>query len=178
MPWVNIANAGSYSDALALPPSSPNYPDITLTRRVRSNYGFVVNAEQEITKDLGVFSRVTWNAGQTEIIAWADCNESVSFGAVLKGTSWGRESDRVGVGAVVEGLSPEARAYFAAGGVGILIGDGRLNYRPETAFESYYAYSLNKWTTLTGDYQFIGNPAYNADRGPVSIFSARLHAEF
>jgi high affinity Mn2+ porin len=178
MPWVNIADAGSYAEALAEPPSLPNYPDITLTRRVRSDYGIVVNAEQEITKDLGVFSRVTWNAGQTEIIGWTDCNESVSFGAVLKGTSWGRENDRVGVGAVVEGLSPEARAYFAAGGLGIVIGDGRLNYRPETAIESYYAYSLNKWTTLTGDYQFIANPAYNADRGPVSIFAARLHAEF
>jgi high affinity Mn2+ porin len=178
MPWVNIATAGSYAEAVALPPSSPNYPDITLTRRVRSSYGFVVNAEQAITRDLGVFSRVTWNAGQTEIITWTDCDESASFGAVLKGTSWGRANDRVGVGAVVEGLSPEARAYFAAGGLGILIGDGRLSYRPETAFEGYYAYSLNKWMTLTGDYQFFLNPAYNANRGPVSIFSARLHAEF
>jgi len=136
MPWVNIADAGSYAEALAEPPSLPNYPDITQTRRVRSDYGIVVNAEQEITMDFGVFSRVTLNAGQTEIIGWTDCNESISFGAVLKGTSWGREDDRVGVGAVVEGLSPEARAYFAAGGLGIVIGDGRLNYRPETAIES------------------------------------------
>jgi len=178
MPWVNIANAGSYAEAVALPVSSPNYPDITLTRRVRSNFGFVINVEQAITSDLGIFSRLTWNEGQTEIIGWTDCNESVSLGAVLKGTSWGRPNDRIGAGAVVEGLSPEARAYFAAGGLGIVIGDGRLNYRPEKAFETYYAYSLNKWTTLTGDYQFFLDPAYNADRGPVSIFSARLHTEF
>ena len=79
---------------------------------------------------------------------------------------------------MVEGLSPIARAYFAAGGLGILIGDGQLDYRPEQILEVYYAYSLNKSATLTFDYQFVKNPAYNADRGPVSIFSGRLHAQF
>ncbi len=84
----------------------------------------------------------------------------------------------VGVAGVVEGLSSESRAYFAAGGLGILIGDGQLSYRREKILEEYYAYSLNKWATLTFDYQFINNPGYNADRGPVSIFSGRFHAEF
>jgi high affinity Mn2+ porin len=178
MGWANIANAGSYSDALAMPVATPNYPDITLTRQVRTNYGFVANLEQAITSDLGVFSRATWSPGLVEIIGWTDCNESLSFGTVLKGNAWGRPDDKIGVAGVVEGLSPEARAYFAAGGLGILIGDGQLNYRPEQILEAYYAYSLNKWATLTFDYQFIVNPAYNADRGPVSIFSGRLHAEF
>ena len=57
-------------------------------------------------------------------------------------------------------------------------GDGRLNYRTEKIMEAYYAYSLNKWATLTFDYQFVADPAYNADRGPVSIFAGRFHAEF
>lgn len=178
MGWANIANAGSYSDALALPVATPNFPDITLTRQVRTNYGFVANLEQAITNDLGVFSRATWSPGLVEIIGWTDCNKSLSFGTVLKGNAWGRPDDKIGVAGVVEGLSPEARAYFAAGGLGILIGDGQLNYRPEQILEAYYAYSLNKWATLTFDYQFIVNPGYNADRGPVSIFSGRLHAEF
>jgi high affinity Mn2+ porin len=111
-------------------------------------------------------------------MGWTDCDESLSLGLMLKGTSWGRPSDRIGLAGLIEGLSPEARAYFAAGGLGILIGDGRLNYRPEKILETYYALSLNKWTTLTADYQFIESPGYNADRGPVSVFSARLHAEF
>jgi high affinity Mn2+ porin len=87
----------------------------------------------------------------------------------------------VGVGGVIEGLSPEARAYFAAGGLGILIGDSQLNYwrkrflRPTTRTD---AYSLNKWATLTLDYQFVADPAYNADRGLVSFFAARFRAEF
>jgi high affinity Mn2+ porin len=176
--WANVANAGSYSQAVALPITSRNYPDITLTRRVRTNYGFVVNAEQAISNDVGIFSRVSWDAGQTEKIGWTDCDASVSLGAVLKGTAWGRPDDKVGLAGVFEGLSPEARAYFAAGGLGILIGDGRLNYRREQVVEAYYAYGLNKWSTLTFDYQFIVNPGYNADRGPVSIYAARLHAEF
>jgi high affinity Mn2+ porin len=78
----------------------------------------------------------------------------------------------------VDWLSPQARAYFAAGGLGILIGDGQLNYRPEKIVEMFYAWSVNSAVTLTGDYQLIVDPAYNADRGPVSIFAARMHAEF
>jgi high affinity Mn2+ porin len=176
--WANRATAGSYSEAVALPITSPNYPDITLTRQVRTNYGFVVNLEQAITDDLGVFSRVTWDAGKTEKIGWTDCDASISLGAVVAGTSWGRPEDKIGVGGVVEGLSSEARAYFAAGGLGILIGDGRLNYQNEKVLETYYAYSVKKWLTLTFNYQFVADPGYNADRGPVSIFAARLHAEF
>ena len=178
MGWLNRAVAGSYAEALALPLSSPNYPDITLTRRVRDNYGFVINAEQAVTPDLGLFSRASWDAGQTEKIGWTDCDQSLSLGAVLKGRSWGRPDDKIGLGGVIEGLSPEARAYFAAGGLGIVIGDGRLTYQPEKVLETYYAYSLNKSTTLTFDYQFVDNPAYNAGRGPVSIFAGRFHLEF
>ena len=35
--------------------------------------------------------------------------------------------------------------------------------------------SHGKQITLTADYQLITNPAYNADRGPVSVFSGRFH---
>jgi high affinity Mn2+ porin len=178
MGWANIANMGSYAEALAMPVTTLNYPDITQTRQVRTNYGFVANMEQAITNELGIFSRASWSPGNVEIIGWTDCDESLSFGAVLKGNAWGRPDDKIGVAGVVEGLSPIARAYFAAGGLGILIGDGQLNYRPEQILEAYYAYSLNKWATLTFDYQFIDNPGYNADRGPVSVFSGRLHAQF
>jgi len=176
--WANIADMGSYAEALAMPVTTANYPDITQTRQVRANYGFVVNLEQAITNEFGIFSRASWSPGHVELIGWTDCDESLSFGAVLKGQSWGRPDDKIGVAGVVEGLSPTARAYFAAGGLGILIGDGQLNYRPEQILEAYYAYALNQWATLTFDFQFIDNPGYNADRGPVSVFSGRLHAQF
>ena len=115
--------------------------------QVRTNYGFDANLEQAITGDLGVFARASWSPGLDEIIGWTDCDESVSAGAVLKGTSWGRPNDKIGVAGVIDGLSPEARAYFAAGGLGILIGDGALNYRPEKILETYYSYSLNTWSS-------------------------------
>ena len=70
------------------------------------------------------------------------------------------------------------RDFLAAGGLGLLIGDGRLNYGHERIFETYYAYAIDKSFTFTADYQLIANPAYNADRGPVTIFSGRLQGEF
>ncbi len=176
--WLNRGNIGSYSAALAEPAGTPNYPDITLTRETRNNYGVVIGLEQAITDDLGLFSRASWSPGQTEIMGWTDCDESLSLGASLKGTRWGRPQDTVGLGGVIEGLSAEAIAYFAAGGLGILIGDGQMSYRPEAVTELYYSYQPVRWFAVTLDYQFMVDPGYNADRGPVSFFSIRLHADF
>jgi high affinity Mn2+ porin len=176
--WVSHGNMGSYADALAQPGATAGYPDITLTRQERTNYGFVVSAEQAMTADLGLFSRASWSPGRSEIMGWTDCDESLSMGAGLRGASWRRPSDTLGVVWVAEGLSAISRRYFAAGGTGILIGDGKLDYRPEMVLETYYAFSPVKWAALTLDYQFIANPGYNADRGPISIFSGRIHAAF
>jgi high affinity Mn2+ porin len=173
--WVNSAYSGSYAETLANPALNL---DITQTRQTRIKYGAVANFEQSLSDDFGLFSRLSWNDGKTEIMAFTDIDESASFGGVLKGTSWGRPDDRVGVAGAINGLSADHRAFIAAGGMGILIGDSALNYRPEEIFESYYSLAIKKSTTLTFDYQFITNPAYNADRGPVSIFSGRFHAEF
>jgi high affinity Mn2+ porin len=95
----------------------------------------------------------------------------------MAGTSWGRPTDKIGVGGAVNALSRDERNFLAIGGLGVLIGDGRLNYRQEKILEAYYAIGVIKDTTLTIDYQFIDNLAYNADRGPVSIFAARLHCD-
>jgi high affinity Mn2+ porin len=96
----------------------------------------------------------------------------------IKGTKWGRPDDVIGIGGAVNAISQDYRDFLAAGGLGVLIGDGALNYRKERILETYYAYALNKALTFTADYQLIVNPAYNADRGPVSVFSGRLHGEF
>jgi high affinity Mn2+ porin len=111
-------------------------------------------------------------------MAFTDIDRSLAGGASIKGTRWGRPDDTIGIGGVVNGLSRDHRDFLAAGGVGILLGDGALNYRTERILETYYSYSLFKGTNLTFDYQFVDNPGYNADRGPVSVFSGRLHAEF
>jgi high affinity Mn2+ porin len=176
--WLSHGNMGSFADALAESPSTIGYPDITLTRQERTNYGFVVSLEQAISADAGLFSRASWSPGRMEIMGWTDCDESVSVGAALTGRFWRRPNDTFGLAWVGEGLSAVSRHYFAAGGTGILIGDGKLNYRPEMVVETYYAFSPVKSTSLTLDYQLIANPGYNADRGPISIFSGRVHAAF
>jgi high affinity Mn2+ porin len=181
MAWATRAVMGSYSEALAMPVTTGGYPggypDIAQTRQVRLTYGFVANVEQAVTRDLGVFSRASWTPGLVEVMGWTDCDESLSLGLLLTGNLWRRPDDQLGLAGVVEGLSPEARAYFAAGGMGIVIGDGRLDYRPERVAEAYYAFGLTPWATLTIDTQVVVNPAYNADRGPVPIYAMRLHVE-
>ena len=147
-------------------------------RRQRSKYGFYANVEQAVSKDFGVFARASWNDGNNEILSFADIDRSLSGGISVMGSSWGRPNDKVGLGGAINGLSGPHRDFLAAGGLGLLIGDGALNYREEKILETFYSYNINKWTTATFDYQFIANPAHNADRGPVSIFAARLHAEF
>jgi high affinity Mn2+ porin len=87
-----------------------------------------------LSDELGIFSRLSWNNGKTEIMAFTDIDASASFGGVLKGTAWGRPDDKVGVAGAVNALSSDHRAFIAAGGLGILIGDGRLNYRTEKSW--------------------------------------------
>jgi high affinity Mn2+ porin len=179
--FANSGNTGNYRDALALSAATPAIDINTAlvgNRRDNLKYGFYANAEQQLATDIGAFARISWNDGQTEILSFTDIDSSASGGLSVKGSFWGRANDTVGLGGAINGLSAAHRDFLAAGGTGLLIGDGRLNYRTEQILESYYAYALNKAFTFTADYQFIANPAYNADRGPVSVFSGRLHGEF
>ena len=43
--------------------------------------------------------------------------------------------------------------------------------------ETYYDLPIWKMFRFALDYQFVSNPAFNRDRGPVSVFAARLHWE-
>jgi len=175
IPWINSAFAGSYRETLDDPALNL---DIAQTRKGRIKYGYAVTVEQSLADDLGLFGRWSWNDGHNEIMAFTDIDRSLSGGVSIKGAAWGRKNDTIGIGGAINGLSQAHRDFLAAGGLGLLIGDGQLNYRPEQIFEAYYAYSIMKGVTFTADYQFVSNPAYNADRGPVSIFSGRLHGEF
>jgi high affinity Mn2+ porin len=173
--WLTSANSGSYRDTLNNPAFNL---DISQTRMGRIKYGYVINLEQAVTDDIGLFGRWSWNDGKTEIMAFTDIDASLSLGTSIKGTKWGRPDDVIGLGGAINALSRDHRDFIAAGGLGVLIGDGALNYRKERILETYYAYALTKQLTLTADYQLITNPAYNADRGPVHVFSGRFHGEF
>ncbi|MBV9739016.1 MAG: carbohydrate porin [Hyphomicrobiales bacterium] len=173
--WLSQAFSGSFKESVDV--AAFNL-DIAETRKTRTEYGFVANVEQSVTDTLGLFSRASWRNGRSEIMSFTDIDKSFSTGGVLKGSAWGRPDDSIGVVGIVNGLSRDYRQFLAAGGLGVNIGDGQLRYRPEMIAETYYAISVTKGITLTLDYQFVQNPAYNADRGPASIISARLHSEF
>ena len=173
--FLNSDYSGSYRETLDNPALNA---DITQTRTGRTKYGYVINVEQALADDLGLFGRWSWNNGKNEIMAFTDIDASLAMGASIKGAKWGRPDDVIGIGGSINALSRDHRDFLAAGGLGPLIGDGQLNYRRERIFETYYAYALTKAITVTADYQFVTNPAYNADRGPVHVFSGRLHGEF
>jgi high affinity Mn2+ porin len=177
----NQGNTANYRQVLAISAADPALDINAVTAAVRHTnpkYGLYANLEQQIIKDVGLFARASWNDGQNEILSFTDIDRSVSGGLSIKGSFWGRPSDTIGIGGAINGLSAANRDFLAAGGLGLLIGDGRLNYSTERIFETYYALSVSKNFTVTADYQLIANPSYNADRGPVSVFSGRLHAEF
>lgn len=177
--FVNRGNMGSYKDAVALAAATGTPARTDLVRRTRARPGGSVNIEQGLTEDLGFFLRASLNDGSQEIYEFTDMNRSLSTGLSLKGASWGRKDDTVGLAVETSAISRDARAYLAAGGLGLLIGDGRLaRYANEAVVEAYYDARVIPGINMALDYQFIANPAYNADRGPIPVFGLRLHGAF
>jgi len=172
--FENHANMGNYQQSVNL---SPTAPDITTTRGPSLKYGLGLNLEQQISTDTGIFSRVSWNNGQTESWAFTEIDQSASIGYVFQPHLWSQKKDRMGVAAIVNGLSNDHKNYLQAGGYGFLIGDGQLNYATEKILETYYQLQFARDWSVMLDAQGVSCPGYNADRGPVSIFALRLHYE-
>ena len=170
--YFSTADMGNYRESLSNPLG------IASTRVYgHTKYGFGINAEQNITSDLGGFLRAGWNDGHNETWVFTEIDRTLSGGLSLTGQRWKRANDNVGLAYVISGLSKDHRDFLQAGGYGFELGDGTLNYAPEQLVELYYSAELKKdFLYLTGTYQFLVNPGYNKDRGgPVNIFSMRLH---
>jgi len=190
----NVENMGRWDDAVSALASDPNRnattcttfnygsgnasaPDLCWARKRNVKIGLGLNIEQAIADDVGLFFRAMKADGQTEVYAYTSTDSSVSVGTLIKGKRWGRERDTVGIGVAENSLSSSHVAYLALGGIDGFIGDGRINYRPEKAFEMFYNVNLNRYLWFTLDFQHIVDPAYNADRGPVTLYGVRVHAE-
>jgi high affinity Mn2+ porin len=177
--WMSRASMGAYKDATALGLARLQPADIALVRRPSSRPGGSINIEQALGDYLGVFLRASLADGAKESFEFTDIDRSVSGGLSWKGASWGRKDDAVGLALEDAALSRSGLNFLAAGGLGILVGDGRLLHAAdEKIAEAYYNAALLDAFAVTLDYQFIANPAYNADRGPVSVLGLRLHAQF
>jgi high affinity Mn2+ porin len=138
-----------------------------------------LNLEQQVNDSVGVFARAGWADGNVEPWDFTDIDRTVQAGVSITGKNWGRPDDTVGVIGIVNGLAPSHIAYFNAGGIGILIGDGSLtNYGLEQIVEAYYSYAVTQSLKVGVDYQFVVNPGYNENRGPVNVFAGRIHAAF
>ena len=141
-------------------------------------YALGLNVEQELTNEIGFFSRLGWNDGKYSSWAFTEIDHTLNAGLSVKGIKWKRADDVAGIATVINGISNGHRNYLKSGGYGFIIGDGRLNYRNEQIIETYYNARASKNFWLTLDYQFVNNPGYNKDRGPVHVFGIRGHLEF
>ncbi|MDE3246640.1 MAG: carbohydrate porin [Acidobacteriota bacterium] len=172
--FANHARMGDYRVALAALP-----PDVAATRSPgRTKYGWALNVEQAISGDLGAFARYSWNDGATETWAFTEIDRSFASGFQVTGKGWGRKSDKFSLAFVSNGLSKAHADYLRGGGSGFLLGDGRLNEGSERILEAVYNAQIASFFSLSLDAQRFWNPAYNRDRGPLNIFSVRLHASF
>jgi high affinity Mn2+ porin len=173
--YRNKARMGNYRIATS---DSAYHTDITLTRRYsRMKYGIGLNVEQQVSENAGVFSRLGWNDGINETWAFTEIDRSASAGVTLTGNLWSRPKDQMGIAFVINGISKDHADYLAAGGYGFILGDGKLHYGPEIIVEAFYSAEVVSAIRITGDYQFVANPGYNRDRGPVHIFAVRVHTE-
>jgi high affinity Mn2+ porin len=171
--FLNQGHMGSYKAALKVPGT-----DITQTYAYRRNYGLGLNWEFALSEDIGLFSRLGWNPGRNEAYMFTDINYTGSLGVSAKGNRWRRPDDTFGLAGVISGISRPNQRFLNAGGMGILDGDGALSYSAEKVLETYYDFPIWKSIHLAADYQFVADPAFNKDRGPVNILATRLHLEF
>ena len=178
--YVNNANMGIYDVAIAqyladpvAPPSITNHaPQVT------TKYGFGVNFEQALSKNILLARRFGWNNGKTESYEYTEVDQTVELGAGFAGPMWKRRYDRAGIAFVSNGITKEHAEYLALGGLGFLLGDGGLTYGRETIFETYYTAHVWRGLFLGPDLQYIVNPGYNQVRGPVTVPSFRVHVDF
>jgi len=176
--FLNRANMADYSAATTLQLANGPGTDYSAARAFRYKYGFGLNWEQELARNVGVFARLGWNDDQEEGWVFSDVGYAGSLGLSIKGEAWHRADDTFALAGVMSGISKTEQKFLAAGGTGILAGDGNLNYGWEQIIETYYDFKVWRSIHTALDYQFIVNPAFNQDRGPVSVFGARVHWEF
>ncbi len=172
------ARMGSFRESLNAAELTGTVPELAGSRQTRDKWGIGVSAEQAFSASIGGFVRASWNNGQAETFAFTEIDRSISVGMVIDGLAWQRPVDRIGLAVVRNGISRSHREYLAAGGAGFFLGDGTLRYRSENIFEGFYRWQIDRRIALSANLQWISNPAYNADRGPVRALGMRAHVEF
>ena len=173
--FYNNARMGNYNQSIKNAGST--IPDITDSRKYgRVKAGIYAGLNTDYSH-IHHFLNASWSDGKNETWAFTEIDRSITAGIQFDGYYWKRNNDKFAIAFIANGLSEPHRKYLAAGGIGFMVGDGKLNYAPEQIFEAYYFFQVYKGISLTPDYQFAINPAYNKDRGPANIYAIRLHIE-
>ena len=177
--FQNRGILSTFNDTVNHAQQTGGYPPNILTSRNgnQNKWGYVINAEQAVLDYIVLFGGWSWKNGQSETEAFTDISRSLSAGASIKGSFWSRPDDTYGLAFSVNGISSSQINYLSQGGSTMFIGDGKISYQGERILETYYSVNLFKGAYLSADYQYIRNPAYNSDRGPVSFFGLRAHFE-
>jgi high affinity Mn2+ porin len=178
--YLNHANMGDYGEAIAgYLHGVDKVPDVILYRRQGTlKQGFGLNVEQELPANFRAFLRTGWNEGHHESFAYTEMNSTLAFGTDLSGDAWGRKLDRIGTAFETGGISNKHREYLALGGLGFILGDGRLNYGREAVSETYYTAHVVGGLYMAVQLSYVNNPGYNRDRGPVIVPGVRAHVDF
>ncbi len=179
--FLSHAQMGRYDDAVSLAELTGQSANDTLplVRRYANRSGISMNFEQQITPDFGMFGRAGLANPNVEDYEITDVDQTAVLGLSQSGRPWGRADDTFGLAGVINNISSAHQAFFNAGGLGIVIGDGMLPQPGlEQILETYYKYAVSSLLWISLDYQFVKNPGYNRDRGPASVAAIRLHAEF
>jgi high affinity Mn2+ porin len=177
--YYDRGRMASYQDAIAWGIANNTAPDVGYVRKYQTKPGATLNVEQKITTDLAFFAEAGWMDGHYEVFDTSDVDKSLMMGIQISGNRWGLQYDTIGIAGVIDAISKDYQAYLNAGGGGNIIGDGKLpHYGTENIFEIYYNHTISEWASCAIDYQFIQNPAYNADRGPANFIGGRLFLHF
>jgi high affinity Mn2+ porin len=176
--FLTRGRMGSFQDAIQLAAMNGGPADITAVRQYQSRGGISMNLEQQLIPNVGLFVRAGFADGHKEPYEFTDVDRTVAAGLSVSGKQWGRDDDTFGFAGVVNGISNVHQAFLNAGGLGILVGDGQLPHPGnEKILETYYSFPVFA-SKVTFDYQLIVNPAYNRDRGPVSVLGVRVHTQY
>lgn len=178
--FQNSAHMGNYIQAVNAGLQTGAIPDIISTRQTgRKKTGIGINIEQKISPLLGIFGRASINDGKTETWMFTEIDQSISAGVFGKTHFKSRQSDTWGIAGIVNGISKNHQSLLRNGGNGFMVGDGTLNYAPEMIVELFYNANVHDdHFYITPDYQFVVNPAYNSDRGPIHVLGIRVHTRF
>lgn len=138
-----------------------------------SGIGF--NFDQRLGDGVTLFGRLGTGSGER-----LPFDRTASLGAEFNGSYWNRGADAIGLAVGSNRTSGDFRTQSATIDA---TADGIPDYGFaaagwEQVLEAYYRFRVHKGFELTGDFQYINNPAGNTDAQSVKIFGIRANLAF